>query len=80
MKIIETFERIKLLHALILQKKTGTPDQLAKRLGISRTCLYNLIDELKGYNLPIDYSKSLTTFFYEQDVVFTFLFKIMLMN
>jgi len=51
MNIIQTFERVEKLHLLIASKKTGKPDELARRLGISRATLYNMIEELKSYNL-----------------------------
>jgi len=34
-------------------------------LGISRTRLYEVIDELKSRGVPIAYSKASTTFYYE---------------
>jgi len=69
-------KRMEKLHALIQQRKSGTPEQLAEQFGISRSCLYNLIEELKDCNLPICYSRSLQTFFYEKEVEFTLLFKV----
>jgi Predicted transcriptional regulator len=65
--MIDKFKKIELLHKLIEQQKTGTPEQLAKRMGISRATLYNQINELKSYNLPIAYSRSLQSFYYSQN-------------
>jgi len=45
MNLLQNVQRIERLHTLILQKKTGTPKELANLLGISRASLYMLIDE-----------------------------------
>jgi hypothetical protein len=50
----------------VSRQKTGTPDELAHKLGVSRTSLYELIDELRSRGAPIAYSKSARTFFYSQ--------------
>jgi hypothetical protein len=76
MSLLNKINRMEKLHALIHFRKSGTPEQLAERLGISRSCLYNLIEELKVYNLPISYSRSLQTFFYKQEIEFAHLCKV----
>ena len=40
-------ERTNKAHQLILEEKTGTPEEFAEKLKISRSQLYNLIDNLK---------------------------------
>ncbi|WP_198659581.1 hypothetical protein, partial [Nubsella zeaxanthinifaciens] len=47
MKLFEYIERINLLHKLINERRTGTPARLAKRLNISTSRLYVILDELK---------------------------------
>jgi len=54
------------MHKLVSRQMTGTPEELASRLGVSRTSLYELIDELRSRGAPIAYSKSAKTFFYRQ--------------
>jgi biotin operon repressor len=66
MKVFEFLDRISMMHKLVLRQKTGTPDEFARKLGVSRTTLYDLIDELKSRGVPIVYSKSAKTFFYRQ--------------
>jgi len=66
MKVFEYLERISLMHKLVLRQRTGTPEELARQLGVSRTTLYELIDELRSRGAPISYSKSAKTFFYRQ--------------
>ncbi|MFD2244972.1 HTH domain-containing protein [Pontibacter ruber] len=57
-------ERIKYLDELIRKEKTGTPEELASRLGISRAQLYNIIDEMKAEGLVINYTRKRGTFYY----------------
>ncbi len=66
MKLFEYLDRISMMHKLVSRQKTGTPEELANRLGVSRTSLYELIDELRSRGAPIAYSKSAKTFFYRQ--------------
>lgn len=64
MKVFEYLDRISKAHKLISRHKTGTPEEFAGQLGVSRTSLYELIDELRSRGVPIAYSKSAKTFFY----------------
>ncbi|MBF8964381.1 HTH domain-containing protein [Pontibacter sp. FD36] len=57
-------ERIKYLDELIRKERTGTPEELASRLGVSRAQLYNIIDELKTEGLAINYTRKRNTFYY----------------
>ena len=55
MKIFEYLDRIEMAHKLVSRQKTGTPEEFAKQLGVSRTSLYELIDELRSRGVPISY-------------------------
>lgn len=66
MKVFQYLERIELIHKLVDQEKTGNPCEFARRLGISRTRLYEIMDYLKMEGAPISYSKSCRTFYYEE--------------
>ncbi|MDR1717355.1 MAG: hypothetical protein LBS20_16100 [Prevotella sp.] len=66
MNFFETLENIQRLHAFIQAEKTGTPEQLAIRLGICRRTLYNLLDDLKSKNASIRYSRKRETFYYSK--------------
>jgi predicted transcriptional regulator len=76
MKVFDIISRLQLMHKLISEKKTGSPDEFAKRLGIKRRTLYEIIDEMKSRDLPITYSRNAKTFFYEQPVNVEVLFKV----
>jgi len=66
MKVFEYLDRINTMHKLVSHERTGTPDEFARQLGVSRTSLYELIDELRSRGAPIVYSKSAKTFLYRQ--------------
>ena len=66
MKVFEYLDRISMMHKLVSRQRTGTPEEFAGSLGVSRTSLYELIDELRSRGAPIAYSKSAKTFFYSQ--------------
>jgi biotin operon repressor len=66
MKVFEYLDRISMMHKLVSRQRTGTPEEFARQLGVSRTSLYELIDELRSRGAPIVYSKSAKTFFYRQ--------------
>ena len=65
MKLFCYLDRISLLNRYIKKEKTGNPDEFASYLGVSRTRLYELIDELKSRGAPIAYDKTRQTFYYE---------------
>jgi hypothetical protein len=65
MKLFCYLDRITLLNRLIKQEKTGNPEMFASRLGVSRTRLYEILDEIKSRGAPIAYDKARQTFYYE---------------
>jgi hypothetical protein len=68
MVLFSHIKRLQLLHELITEQKTNTPEVLAARLDISRASLYQLIDDLKRNNLPITYSRKRKSFIYTKTV------------
>ncbi|MBB6236082.1 putative DNA-binding transcriptional regulator YafY [Pedobacter sp. AK013] len=66
MKLLEYIDRIKIIHKLIRESRTGTPENLARRLSISTSRLYVVLDELKLMGAPIEYSRQLQTYYYAQ--------------
>ena len=69
MNHIEFLEKLAVLNKLIAQGHTGTPEELAERLRISRSTLYEIIDELKLRGIDVKYSRSRCTFYYNNDVL-----------
>ncbi len=64
MKFIQQIEQYKKLDKLIEQACTGTPDELAVRLQISRTQLYTFLESMKFLGAPIKYNRALKSFYY----------------
>ncbi|GAA4274323.1 hypothetical protein U6A24_15210 [Aquimarina gracilis] len=69
MKQIEMIERI---DRLIRLQATGSPDQLAIRLGVSKAKVYRVISTMRSLNAPILYDVSIQSFVYEALVGFRF--------
>ncbi|MBD1434415.1 DNA-binding protein [Sphingobacterium sp. DN00404] len=67
MTVFKYIDRINLLDKLIRQRRTGTPLELAKRLGISVSRLYVILDDLKDRGAPIGYSRQSLTYYYEYE-------------
>jgi predicted DNA-binding transcriptional regulator YafY len=63
-KFIERFKRI---DQIISNKSSGTPAQLAERLDISESTLYEFIAVMKELGAPIQYDKVNQRYFYEED-------------
>ena len=64
MKFIKQIEQYKKLDKLIEQASTGTPNELADRLQISRTQLYAVLETLKYLGAPIKYDRVVKSFYY----------------
>lgn len=61
-------DRVNYLDSLIRRGATGTPVQLAEKLGISERTWYKLRDELvNDLNVPLAYCSIRKTYYYEQD-------------
>ncbi len=70
--IIKQIELIERIDQLIRLQATGTPEDLAYRLGISKTKLYRIINTMKTLNAPIEYDITIQSFVYAEAVGFTF--------
>lgn len=64
---IQTLQRI---HEHIRRSGTGTPEEFAKRINVTRTTLYRRLDELKAFGAPIRYNKFRGSFYYERPYEF----------
>ncbi len=65
MKFAEQIERLQYLDKLIRKQKTGSPSELAGRLDISRSQLYNLINYLNDIGMKIRFSRMHNSFYYD---------------
>ncbi len=64
MELRNEIHHLNSLHRLIKMCYTGSPDELAHKLHISKRHLYNVLDELRALGAKIDYSRSVYTFYY----------------
>jgi len=71
MNIIHQLERIKKINRLIKSANTGSPKEFANELGISESHLYRYIDELQEMGIPIHYSRTRKTYYYENNTELT---------
>lgn len=62
MEFIRQIERLQLINKLIREERTGNPDELAIRLGISRRQLYVYLEYLKDMGLDIQFSRKQNSF------------------
>ena len=66
MMLIEDINQILTLHKLIRQRNTGTPEDFAAKLCVSKRKLYYLMDVLKSFGAQIAYSRTNNTFYYNK--------------
>jgi biotin operon repressor len=70
----ESFKRIERLDRLIRIKATGSPDQLANKLGMSRRSVFEYINLMKENGAPIKFCHSRQSYYYDEEGAFTILF------
>ena len=59
-------DRLKRLDGFIRRKGTGTPDDFAQRMNVSRATLFRLIDYFRSIGAKIAYDKERQTYCYEE--------------
>lgn len=55
---------MELLHQMIKNQKTGSPQKLADTMGINKMTVYNLISQLKDINPTLQYDSTKETYYY----------------
>ncbi|MDR3366614.1 MAG: hypothetical protein LBO71_06575 [Prevotellaceae bacterium] len=68
MKVFDFLEKMSVFNQLVERECTGTPEEFAERLGISRSTLYDIIDELRSRDVEVSYSRAGHTFYYKNPV------------
>ena len=66
MTIFKQLAQLKRMDNLIRRKATGTPDQLAERLEVSRATIFRYLDELKAFGADIRYCKERRSYIYSE--------------
>lgn len=80
MKTLKQLERLRKIHQYIKVANTGTPKEFSKRLNLSESQLYNILEDLKIKGFPIAYSRSLKSYLYENDCELEIVYSIQLLT
>jgi len=64
MSFINTIQDLERLDQLIRLKSTGSPDELANKMNISKRTVFNLINRLKELGCPIYFNCSINSYCY----------------
>ena len=76
MLILDEMKRLQMMHQLIITKNTGTPDEFASKLCVSRRQLYRLLVELEELGASVSYSRTSRTFLYIKHFKLNFIMEI----
>ncbi len=71
MNFTKQINLIKRVDQLVRLQATGTPEELACKLEVSKSKLYRIINMMKDFNAPIEYNPTLETFTYKKEVRFS---------
>ena len=70
----DIFYRLSRIDHFIRIKGTGTPGQLARRIGVGERTIYEYISMMKELGAPIKFCRDRQSYYYEGDGVFTISF------
>lgn len=66
---IKYYERTKLLIELIEKRKTGRPEDLAKKFQVHKRTLYRILDDLRGRTgLELVFSKEFGSYIFREKI------------
>jgi predicted DNA-binding transcriptional regulator YafY len=68
-------ERIQLLNNLIVEKRTGTPKELAKKLKISESNLFKYLRAMRMIGAPVCFDKKIKSYKYLEKGTLTIYFE-----
>lgn len=80
MKNIKHIEKLQRLHNLINLECTGSPSELADRLGVSDRTVYYLLEQLRDFEARIAYDRRRKTYYYKDDFILEVNFSICVGN
>ena len=75
MTFIERLKCLDRLDQLIRLKATGSPRELAERLGISKRSIHNLLEDMKNLGASIYYCSQRRSYCYERELEFIYGFR-----
>ncbi|MHA4811748.1 hypothetical protein ACX0G9_26865 [Flavitalea flava] len=62
----EIFHRLTRIDSLIRIKGTGTPNELANKIGMSERSTYEYIRLMKDFGAPVQYSRQRKSYYYKE--------------
>ena len=65
MKVVSFIDTVSLFHQYVIKENTGKAEDFARKLGVSRATLYNMLSELESYGIEIEYSRFRETYYYK---------------
>ncbi len=71
----EIFQRLERIDQLIRIKATGTPTELANKLGISERSVYEYLNLMKEFGAPIKFNSYRQSYYYDQEGSFNISFQ-----
>lgn len=66
--ITKTLHRIERIHQLVKMEATGSPKELACKLEISESHLYNILSLMRQYDAPVYFNRSKNSYCYKKEV------------
>ena len=76
MAIFNYFDRMKRIDQLVRLQATGTPKDLATKLKISKSTVFEYISVMKAMNAPIKYNSFTETYYYKEKGTFELGYKL----
>jgi len=67
MGIATYLNRVSRIHSLVMRKSTGSPEEFARKMNLSRSALLKDLSELKALGFPIEYDKHRNSYRYNLD-------------
>jgi predicted DNA-binding transcriptional regulator YafY len=65
MGVLKYLDRFKRIDDLVRRRATGSPEEFAKKLGISKSMLMLNLAELKELGAPLKYNSVENTYYYD---------------
>ncbi|MFV0590347.1 MAG: HTH domain-containing protein [Draconibacterium sp.] len=69
-KLFNQIELIERIDQLIRFRATGNPKALAKKINVSESTIYRIIETIKELGAPVEYSLSYQSYIYTEEVNF----------
>jgi len=76
MKLLQQLRQLERVDSLIRRKGTGSPEQLARRLDLSKRQVHRLINDLRAMGLPIRYCRERQSYLYASPVKWEFAMRV----